>query len=220
MNIRYADYLQSPHWLRLRQRYRDTRPWECICGRRTGLQLHHITYERLGAEKLDDLRPLCRPCHSRLHELARLNPAGDLDPRTYAHRLLADAAIHGTRDAPFGEPERVAASYENTCAARALDLRMQMAILRQAERLAQPIGVRLARARADASKLRVDIRPQLFALRRAVRAGRSARAIMHRVEAIEAKLYPTVRSAHYSAVSATAADHRVFSESTGTTAAP
>lgn len=37
------------------------------------LQVHHITYERLGCHEIDDLITLCRPCHTKIHsiELAR-----------------------------------------------------------------------------------------------------------------------------------------------------
>ena len=32
-----------------------------------GLDVHHLTYERLGIELDDDLMALCRPCHSAVH---------------------------------------------------------------------------------------------------------------------------------------------------------
>ncbi|MFF8819121.1 HNH endonuclease [Leucobacter sp. NPDC015123] len=31
--------------------------------------LHHITYDRLGAEEHEDLWPLCRGCHTLIHDL-------------------------------------------------------------------------------------------------------------------------------------------------------
>jgi hypothetical protein len=64
---RYEEYLESDHWQDVRRRYRASgRPWVCRCGARPKA-LHHRTYERLGAELLDDLEPICPPCHRKLH---------------------------------------------------------------------------------------------------------------------------------------------------------
>jgi hypothetical protein len=73
----YADYLRSPHWRRVRQQYRESdRPQECICGETDGLELHHLTYERLGRERLTDLRFLCGPCHDAVHVLEKRGDIG------------------------------------------------------------------------------------------------------------------------------------------------
>lgn len=78
----YADYLRSPHWARVRLAYWDRAvvgdellPADCLCGETEDLQLHHKTYERVGHEKLTDLRPLCDDCHRLVHVLER---RGDL----------------------------------------------------------------------------------------------------------------------------------------------
>ncbi len=63
----YAEYLASEHWQDVRRLYRESdRPQRCRCGAR-GAHLHHLTYERLGAELLTDLLLLCQPCHERIH---------------------------------------------------------------------------------------------------------------------------------------------------------
>jgi 5-methylcytosine-specific restriction endonuclease McrA len=41
------------------------------CGRRRHLQLHHLHYDTLGRERIEDLRLLCDDCHTR--ETARQN---------------------------------------------------------------------------------------------------------------------------------------------------
>lgn len=64
----YDDYLMSPHWTGFRERYRAERPTKCRLCHRTDTQLHHVTYERLGCEKLDDVVPLCRTHHVAVHE--------------------------------------------------------------------------------------------------------------------------------------------------------
>lgn len=74
----YDSYLASSHWRDMRKRYREAadRPQNCInCGSEH-FELHHTTYERLGAEELDDIAPLCRDCHQLVHVLER---RGDSD---------------------------------------------------------------------------------------------------------------------------------------------
>ena len=69
----YEQYLQSKHWRE------DVRPAaieradrRCqLCGRKTGvpwpLNVHHNTYDRLGAELDSDVIVLCQRCHERHH---------------------------------------------------------------------------------------------------------------------------------------------------------
>lgn len=65
----YPDYINSPHWREVRARFRNSdRPQTCICGA-DGVLLHHKTYQRLGAEHLDDLVALCAKCHDMVHRL-------------------------------------------------------------------------------------------------------------------------------------------------------
>lgn len=73
----YATYLRSPHWRVMRDAYwKSSEPKDCICGERDGLQLHHLTYERLGEELLYDLTPLCKPCHAMIHTLEQRGELG------------------------------------------------------------------------------------------------------------------------------------------------
>lgn len=67
----YDEYLRSPHWAKVRAGYAasPTLPQDCICGEAERLQLHHTTYERIGAEDLSDLTPLCPTCHAMIHTL-------------------------------------------------------------------------------------------------------------------------------------------------------
>jgi hypothetical protein len=68
----YNAYLASPAWRAVRFRYIEERPWIChVCGKTEKLYLHHRTYERVGQEQLDDLMPLCDPCHGLVHSLER-----------------------------------------------------------------------------------------------------------------------------------------------------
>jgi 5-methylcytosine-specific restriction endonuclease McrA len=64
----YARYLRSAQWAYLRRYKLYSAGWRCeSCGRRTRLEVHHRTYQRLGAERLEDLQVLCERCHSAKH---------------------------------------------------------------------------------------------------------------------------------------------------------
>lgn len=73
----YADYIGSPHWVKVKAAYRGSElPQDCaICGCEE-VDLHHLTYERVGAEELSDLSPLCRTCHDLIHVLEARGDVG------------------------------------------------------------------------------------------------------------------------------------------------
>ncbi len=84
----YGEYLASPHWLAFRERYRASgASMKCaVCG--VGrIQLHHHTYERLGAESLEDVTPLCRPHHEAVH--AWLKSSGKIFVK-FTHVAIAE----------------------------------------------------------------------------------------------------------------------------------
>lgn len=69
---RYRDYLKSPGWRDVIDRYKQTRPFICAFspdgdGCSGAIQLHHLTYDRVFHEDSDDLMPLCRRHHRQLH---------------------------------------------------------------------------------------------------------------------------------------------------------
>lgn len=95
----YADYLQSEDWKVRRDRalylaqHRCQSP-TCELGHlrswtdaelatlprnRYRLEVHHLTYERLGREHPDDLIVLCRACHAAQHGVEYTTPP-DLPP--------------------------------------------------------------------------------------------------------------------------------------------
>ncbi len=44
--------------------------FECYCcGNKNDLDLHHITYARIFKEEFDDVVPVCRRCHDKIHRL-------------------------------------------------------------------------------------------------------------------------------------------------------
>jgi hypothetical protein len=67
----YATYMQSARWFDFRREwFRYTGfPRCCVgCLAPYNLELHHVTYERLGQERLNDCIPLCTGCHDRFHQ--------------------------------------------------------------------------------------------------------------------------------------------------------
>lgn len=68
MTQKYEDYINSSAWGRKRDAALNHHGHYCTaCGRDKSLQVHHLTYKRLGDEGMDDLMPLCEPCHSFVH---------------------------------------------------------------------------------------------------------------------------------------------------------
>jgi hypothetical protein len=74
----YAAYINSPEWKAKRAQFwgdPDIAKGCAVCGGEASV-LHHKTYERVGEEALDDLAPLCDPCHRLVHDLERRGDLG------------------------------------------------------------------------------------------------------------------------------------------------
>jgi 5-methylcytosine-specific restriction endonuclease McrA len=68
--LRYrAEYLATPHWRAVRRRALARAGGFCqgCRERKPPLDVHHLTYVRLGCEADADLMVLCRPCHEKEH---------------------------------------------------------------------------------------------------------------------------------------------------------
>lgn len=114
----YVEYLESEHWRQLRQRKLESVNHRCErCGAYSkraptgvlgGLDVHHLTYERLRNEPLEDLEVLCVRCHAEEHGLPtddrslvkrRREPQGvetdDIDLEIQAWDKLAEEADLG-----------------------------------------------------------------------------------------------------------------------------
>jgi 5-methylcytosine-specific restriction endonuclease McrA len=72
----YDKYLETPYWQSFRrsafakQRQRLGRNCRERCpknGLETKLDVHHLTYERLGNEKIEDVQIVCKECHDKIH---------------------------------------------------------------------------------------------------------------------------------------------------------
>lgn len=77
MSAWYDAYLATPHWAYIRDAKLGYSNYTClVCGYRRfwykwgmpkRLEVHHLTYERLGRERLADLEVLCEDCHKDRH---------------------------------------------------------------------------------------------------------------------------------------------------------
>ena len=64
----YDKYLLSLEWQRRRKGAIERVGGRCqLCNSADKLQVHHRTYERLGAERDEDLTVLCESCHKLFH---------------------------------------------------------------------------------------------------------------------------------------------------------
>lgn len=89
----YLSYLTSPGWKAFRRRALEDAGYRCSwfqCGIGTKLHVHHVTYERLGCERLSDVKVLCDYHHTLEHW--RLD-----DER------LEDARFHGWARKVYGD---------------------------------------------------------------------------------------------------------------------
>jgi 5-methylcytosine-specific restriction endonuclease McrA len=63
----YQEYLRSPKWRRKREQRLKLDQHACQqCGKTSNeypLEVHHLTYKRLGNERMEDLQTLCVLCH-------------------------------------------------------------------------------------------------------------------------------------------------------------
>ena len=80
-SVEYDRYMKSPQWAAKREERLRLDGNHCVmCGRSNGLQkdgvtpilqVHHISYQRLGNEPMADLVSLCPTCHKRIHKYYR-----------------------------------------------------------------------------------------------------------------------------------------------------
>ena len=68
-NERYTEYLNSGEWKHLKSLKINNANWKCEgCGESGRiLEVHHLTYNRIGMELLTDLAVFCKECHNNAH---------------------------------------------------------------------------------------------------------------------------------------------------------
>jgi 5-methylcytosine-specific restriction endonuclease McrA len=117
----YFDVLASERWLLLKRRLLAERGYRCqhcaVTG--VGLDLHHVTYDRLGCERDDDLLVLCRPCHKRADRARRKAARERLAPARYQARVHGWACkVYGPEWQRFHDHAVVAHAFDAWLAQR------------------------------------------------------------------------------------------------------
>lgn len=107
----YTAWMSSPTWQARRRAWlaawvaaRGSEPHCAACGGPWSLRdgdLHHRSYDRLGAEALGDLIPLDRSCHDRLHHLLESNPAWRRLGRAHATDVIVARLRRARSDAEW-----------------------------------------------------------------------------------------------------------------------
>lgn len=83
---RYKRYLNSPKWRALREAVLERDNHKCrFCPSRKNLEVHHLTYEHIFNEQLEELVTTCEACHEHIHR-KRLGPHKEKKPYTYRKR--------------------------------------------------------------------------------------------------------------------------------------
>lgn len=68
--LRYQRYLKSDHWRKFKLTILASRGQRCEqCRSVQKIQIHHLTYIRLGAELPSDVKVLCEACHQKAHDI-------------------------------------------------------------------------------------------------------------------------------------------------------
>lgn len=100
-------YLRSQRWKELRARALIACGYKCQgCCCENMLQVHHLTYDRIGAEPVSDLMVLCSDCHGLAHKLLRemkKNVDASIQRKVLSHFLYYALVSKGERIGPRRE---------------------------------------------------------------------------------------------------------------------
>jgi 5-methylcytosine-specific restriction endonuclease McrA len=103
----YTEYLNSPAWLARRQEAIEAATGRCqrcgASGDGITLQAHHLSYERLGSERPEDLKVVCVPCHE----------VEDAERRARQARIAWRKRVDGWADRRYGEGWEDRLDYEH-----------------------------------------------------------------------------------------------------------
>lgn len=100
---KYAAYLCSPEWGRLRAAVHERAKGICErCNRAAIDAVHHLTYQRKYSELLTDLQGICNPCHEFTHGRSKTDPAAEKPPLMICGKEIK--SIYLLEDVNWEEP--------------------------------------------------------------------------------------------------------------------
>lgn len=112
VEIAYRKYLLSPSWKRKREKRLIIDGYACVlCHSTDRLEVHHLTYKRLGHERNYDLRTLCHDCHDAVSDAERTLGWHEANAVFYENtrrgkKRERQSISSGTRINPVSIPER------------------------------------------------------------------------------------------------------------------
>jgi hypothetical protein len=87
----YGTYLASREWALLKRQVRERSGGWCErCRAERVSSIHHLTYERIGHERLEDLIAVGRGCHEYLSAVSEFDPAETVEREGIAAALAGD----------------------------------------------------------------------------------------------------------------------------------
>lgn len=90
----YESYLNSFDWYLKRRAALGRANNRCQkCGETRGLEVHHLTYAHLGAEREEDLLVVCKDCHEK----------EDSERKVRVERKVWEARVNGWAEKKYGE---------------------------------------------------------------------------------------------------------------------
>ena len=75
MREKYNAYINSAEWSDFKRSIFSMRGYMCeTCGTQQGrMHIHHLTYARFGHELPEDVRILCKSCHTAIHSAEQVS---------------------------------------------------------------------------------------------------------------------------------------------------
>lgn len=111
----YGKYLLTRHWRKVREKKMKEQGYICErCKKKfktPQLQIHHLTYENIGNEKMEDLMCLCTNCHNIIHGSKKALEKENKDKEAKYDRMLGLIIKHMNK-LNAGERKRVIETLE------------------------------------------------------------------------------------------------------------
>lgn len=90
----YSKYLESDNWKKIREQVLQRDNHKCtVCGTTDNLVIHHISYDNIGNEKIEDLITVCEKCHNEIHSTRGWNKSKNKVTKKEIDKMIEDKNI-------------------------------------------------------------------------------------------------------------------------------